>query len=188
MIVTAFKRRWKKLGYQFASAVVYVGLLYVADGLNDRYQEAKYFRDVFAVSGKFSSPTFSYYSERAFNGDGYSIEVFALPECIRKRFATFDGKAMAAFPQKPEYRNKWKTSPWRETPALPSDKKYIDFALTSFGSTEVQRYQDVIRELLSKKGVYVVYFYFDHGDYPGDIDLFVVDPINDHLYVINFNT
>ncbi|MDP1581369.1 MAG: hypothetical protein Q8M02_13935 [Candidatus Didemnitutus sp.] len=188
MIVTAFKKRWKKLGYQFASAVVYVGLLYVAGVLHDRYEEAQYFRGVFAVSGTLPTPTFSYDSERAFNGDGYSIQVFALPKSVRERFESFDEKALGALPQKPDYRSQWKTSPWRKTPMQSSENKYLDFALSNFGPAEVRYHQKAIRELVGKTGSYVAYFYFDHGDYPGNIDLFVVDLEGNRLYLINFNT
>ena len=188
MVVTAVKRRWRRLAYQAAAAVAYVGLLFLLDSWHYRYAEAQYFRGLFGVAGKLPDPTFSYDSERAFNGDGYSLAAFVLPPAVKAQFQSF-GETMAAYPQRPDYRSHWKTSPWRKTPSASSDKRYIDFALTSsFGSNVTLEHQKAIRVLLSRDGSFFAYFYNEFEGYLGDIDLFVVDPANDRLYLINFNT
>jgi hypothetical protein len=69
-----------------------------------------------------------------------------------------------------------------------SEKKYLDFALAGAWSEETAKHQEAIRELATKTGSYVAYFYYDHVDYPGDIDFFLIDLAGDRLYVINFNT
>lgn len=156
----------------------------------DKYEEAKYWEGLFSVSTKMADPIFSYHSERAFNGDGYSIEVFALPDVVAKRFLALDGALTKDFPKRPDYRSHWKTFPWRRAPFDVRLNEYLEFAeMGGRGLPGVDVQIARIRTALAHSSTYYAIFYNrpDKG-YLGDVDFFLVDLEAGLVYTINFNT
>lgn len=92
MIFTACKRRWKKLGLQFAGLFCCVALLYSAGAVYRGHELTRYHQALFHVAVKLPDPLFFYDSSRDFHGDGYSIDVYELPKAIHDRFEKFDEK------------------------------------------------------------------------------------------------
>jgi hypothetical protein len=191
MIYTAVKKRWKRLGLQvavpLAAFLVLMGVSWIVNELaHERYLEGLYDTRV-----DLGTPIFEYDSERAFNGDGYSISVYELPPPIRARFASADARLLSDFPKRPSYRDHWSFERWRRSPFDDKFQKYLDFALSSYDADRASGLSeqfDYIRKALSGDRAYYAFFYYSHGDYPGNIDLFIVDLEGNRLYSINHNT
>jgi hypothetical protein len=191
MIYTAVKKRWKRLTLQVAvplsAFLVLMGISWIVNELaHERYLEG--LCDTKVDLGR---PIFEYDSERAFNGDGYSISVYELPSSIRARFEAADDRLLSDFPKHPSYRDHWSFERWRRSPFDEKFQKYLDFALSSYDSDRASGLSEQfesIRNALSGDGAYYAFFYYSHGDYPGDIDLFIVDLKGNRLYFINHNT
>ena len=186
--VTLIKRRWRKLGYMCAVPVSVYALLFlltfVISGFEERFEN----RGVFGVFTAFRDPVFEYDSPRAFNGDGYSISIYTLPASVRKRFETADPEFLGKFPRRPAYRSAWFAEPWRQSPIDKRFERYLSFALSTYGTSELSVPFAAIREALAEPGTFYSFFAYDHGDYPGNVDFFIVDLKRNRLYIINHNT
>lgn len=180
---TAVKRRWKKFGLQLAipivASILLIGLTRLALSIADDH----YLQDLYDTEVDLGLAIFEHNSTRSFNGDGDSISVYHLPNKIRSRFESVDKRLLTDFPKLPSYRDNWKVRPWREAPFDEADKQYLDFAL--FGASGKSK---EICKALSRKGTYYAFFYYNHGDHPGNIDFFIVDLVEGRLYSINVNT
>lgn len=191
IIYNAFKRRWRRVGVLVAvPAVVSIGL-WSMDSVIEAKEYPKYLSNLYDTDVALGQALYQYDSPRAFNGDGYSLSVYELPAKVRARFQSADKRLLSEFPKRPDYRDHWTPRPWREAPFDPSLKKYLDFALGEYDSERASGLSSqfqAIREALSRKGVYYAFFAYDHGNYPGNIDLFIVDLKGGRLYSINHNT
>ncbi|WP_236919136.1 hypothetical protein [Ereboglobus luteus] len=191
IVYTAVKKRWKKLGIQVAAPlIIYLMLISISPPVN-KLGYKQYLKGLYGTNVNFEPPIFEYNSERAFNGDGYSISVYELPRSIRARFESADEKLFTEHPKRPSYRNHWKVEHWREGPFEEEFKHYLNFALSAYGESdgsELLKQFDAIRQAVMRKGTYYAFFYYAHGEHPGDIDLFIIDITNNRLYSINHNT
>jgi hypothetical protein len=191
LVYTAVKRRWKRLGVQIVIPIVAFGLLMAISsilnaGAYDRYLEGLY--DTKVSLGK---PIFEYDSERAFNGDGYSISVYEMPATIRKRFEAADERLLTDFPKHPSYRDHWSFERWRQSPFDEKFTEYLDFALSSYDAGNAPKltdHFDAIRAALKRQGTFYAFFYNRPSGHVGDVDFFVVDLVGGRLYSINHNT
>jgi hypothetical protein len=191
MYRTARKRLWRKLGLLVTFPALYFGALSSVSYIADDYAYARELEMTFNTKVKLGKPIYSYESPRSFNGDGYSIWVYNLPESVKLRFESFDKSLAADYPHKPDYRSHWKTVAWQMTPLSSEHNDYLDFALSSYdlhNNPELKSIYDDIRVLMKTPGTFYAYHYYDPGDYPGNIDMFIVDYLNNRLIVINHNT
>ncbi len=136
-------------------------------------------------------PVFEYDSGRSIHGDGFSLAVYEIPAEIRKRFEAADERLRDHYPQLSEHRRDWRTVGWREAPLDPELRKYIDFALCSYDqgqSTRVAAEFDSIRTALTRRRTHYGLRVYDHGESPGNVDLYIVDLDGGRLYIINHNT
>lgn len=192
VIYTAVKKRWKRVRLQLGIPIVFYALLFGISTLASVYERKQYFVDLFDAKDELSAPLYEYDSPRAFNGDGYSLSIYELPPAVRARFETADAKLLLQFPKRPSVRSHWQEEHWRSSPFDEKFSRYLDFALTSY---DVGREPGLaeqfakIREILSRNGdAYYAFFYFSHGDRPGDIDFFLIDLRGNRVYLINHNT
>lgn len=187
LITTACKRRWKKLGLQLGIPFVGFLLLLGATKITDSLAYERYLRNTYDVDVDLGQPLYQYDFERAFNGDGYSMTVYNLPNEIKTRFESADERLLKDFPKLPGYRDRWTAKRWRASPVDNESKPYLSFALMG-GDSSAETHQAALRSALSGDSAYYAYFHYDHSDNPGNVDFFVVDLKNDLLYVINLNT
>ena len=189
MMVTVLKKRWKLLCLQlsipFAGFIMIAGLSWIANkGADDRYLEG-----LFDTSGiALDEPIFQYHSDRAFNGDGYSIVIYELPANVRARFEAVDEKLLTDFPKHPSYRDHWSFERWKPAPLDEEFQNHLNFALSSYDSRkepELVEHFERIRGILSGINAYYAFFY---SGMPGNIDFFIVDLGGNCLYFINHNT
>jgi len=191
VIRTASRKNWKKLGYQIGIPIVAFLILSGVTAVDEHFARKRYYEDLFDAKGELGTALFEYDSERAFNGDGYSISIYQLPPSIRARFESKDDRLLIQFPKKASYRDRWTKVSWREAPVEDQFTQYLDFALSrlySWKAPELLNHFEAIRRAMSRSGTYYSFFHYDHGDHPGNIDLFIVDLKEGRLYLINFNT
>jgi hypothetical protein len=190
--IMAYRKQWRKVAKSaLIPTAVYaiITLLAVVAGYWD--QHTQYTR-IFGVSCQLTDPVYSYDSERAFNGDGYSLAIYVLPDTVRKRFEHPDVELLNTFPKHSEIdRGHWSTEFWRQGPVDPRFSKYVHFALSSYDQQKNQPLMDAfaaIQNALARTDAYYAFFKYDHRDYPGDIDFFLVDLKTGRIYIINHNT
>lgn len=191
MIATAVKKSWKKLGILVAIPLALFLTLRISTEVIDSFAYRAYLRGIYDTRVSLGVPVFEYHSERFWNGDGYSIQVYELPESIRKRFETVDESLLQEFPRRPSYRDDWSTEYWREAPMKPEFFDYLHFATTSYGINregKLESHFANIHEAMNRNRTFYAFFKYDHGDYPGNIDMFIIDLEKNVLYEINHNT
>lgn len=186
-----FKKKWKRVGFQIAIPVtVYACVAGVSLHSSSR-AHADYLVGLFDTEFEPGEAIFEYDSDRAFNGDGYSISVFELPAKIRKRFESADARLLSEFPKLPNWRKEWRFERWSEAPMDDRFKNHLDFALSSYDAGKAPGLSskfEAIRKALNRKGTYYALFYSGGGASIADIDLFIVDLAEGRLYIINHNT
>ena len=90
VIISALNKRWRKLVILAAVPVAAFGILLITTGIIDRAEYKNYLSDIYDTDVDYDDPVFEYDSERSFNGDGSSIEIYELPDSIRERFESVD--------------------------------------------------------------------------------------------------
>ena len=121
IVYTAFKKRWRKLGLQILIPVITYGFLFlILFFLNSKLYDNDLL-NMFNTKVELGTPVFEYHSERHFNGDGYSLSVYKLPESVKKRFFEADELFLNEFPKLPDYRSHWSQEHWREGPEDPGE-------------------------------------------------------------------
>ena len=168
--------------------LLWVGLFIgVTPGSRD-YADYRMTRDLFGTSITLGQPEIEYHSERAFNGDGYSIEVYKLNKGEINKIPDAQQK-IQSLPTRPSSRSHWQQTFWRQTPIKAEEEHLLEFALMGDASDEgVEKGRTLLNELAHKPGHYYSYFYFMHGQYPGDIDFFLFSPSKNLLILVNLNT
>lgn len=189
--ILAWRKQWRKLAHRALIPLgAYVLLTSVVGGISYYHHTTAHHR-VFAVKFDLGTPLFEYNSARAFNGDGYSISVYALPDAVRQRFEHPDPGLLAEFPQRSSDRSHWSVQPWRRAPVDPRFDKYVWFALSAYNQENNQALMSAfadIRAALAGGSAYYSFFHYDHGDHPGNVDFFLVDLAAGKLYLLNQNT
>jgi hypothetical protein len=151
-------------------------------------------RIAFGRAFRLGEPICEYHSERSFNGDGYSIAVFRVPEG-----RSFDSAVEATlndprYPEKPRYRDGWKLKLWTSTPPAEGEQVFIDFCLEDYGvkNQGLDQARGYLKLLMSEPGIYYAYFYFLHdfdgGTNVGGIDFFIYSPARRIFLTVNHNT
>ena len=191
MIRVALKRQWRRLIIFVAIPALALGLLYLWGWTSHQFRYARYLEGLFDTKVVLGPSIYSYDSGRAFNGDGYSIAVYELPQSIRDRFTSPDNHLFTEFPKRPDYRSHWKTVYWKQAPFDDSLSIFLEFALSAYdaGKTKgLEAHFDAIRTALRKPTTLYALFYNNPGKYVGNIDLFIVDLEAGRFYMINHNT
>lgn len=191
IIYSLFKKKWRRVGFQVGIPVAVYACLAGASALSSSKIHANYLAGLYDCEVTLGAAIYEYDSDRAFNGDGYSLSVHELPATIRRRFEAVDQRLLTEYPKHPSYRNHWSFEHWREAPFDDKFKEYLDFALSSYDAgmaPELNLHFGAIRNALARKGTYYAFFYNSPTNHIGDIDLFIVDLVKGRLYSINHNT
>ncbi len=191
MIYTAVKKRWRRLTLQVAGPLAAFLVLMGSSWIVNELAHERYLEGLYDTRVDLGTPIFEYDSERAFNGDGYSISVYELPSPIRARFASADARLLSDFPKHPSYRDHWSFERWRRSPFDEKFQEYLDFALSRYDAgnvSELTNHFEAIRSALKREGSFYAFFYNRPSGYLGDVDFFIVDLVGGRLYSINHNT
>jgi hypothetical protein len=161
MIYTAVKKRWKRLGFMVAIPTSAILFLLGLTAIINAGEFERYLEGLFETEVVLGEPLFQYDTERAFNGDGYSMAVYELPSTIRARFEAADERLLSDYPKRPHYRDHWSVERWRRAPFNGRFQEHLDFALSSYHSDHVRGLAEefrLIREALSGTGAYYAFF------------------------------
>ncbi len=191
IIYSLFKKRWKSVALQITIPVAILTGLVGVSALCAPKIFTDYLTGLYDCNVTLGSPIFEYDSARAFNGDGYSLSVYDLPDTIRQRFKAMDQRLLNEYPKRPSERQHWQSEHWREAPFDGKFQDYLDFALavsTSDPDLKPSTHFNLIRKALGRKGTYYAFFFYMHGNSIGNIDFFIVDLDGGRLYAINHNT
>ncbi len=189
--VLAWRKQWRKFAYHALVPLTAYVLLTAVIGLASYYHHTTTHYRVFDTKFDLGKPLFEYDSERAFNGDGYSIAVYKLPDVVRKRFEQPDDRLLSAFPERSSDRSHWSVESWRQSPVDSRFAKHVSFALSAYDQQENSKLMDVfnaIQTALAGATAYYSFFSYSPGGYVGNIDFFLVDLANGKIYIINHNT
>ena len=187
VICSAFKKRWQRVGIQLAI------LCTVVMGLVGAWHFLKEDRltSLFDCEVELSPALFKYASERHFNGDGYSIWVYDLPATVRARFESADRRLLTKYPKSSDIGGRWRTEHWRKTPFEGEFQDGLQLVLSSYDAKEapeISSHLEAIRQTLDAEGSYYALFYYRAIDRISDIEFFLVDLVNNRLYIVNHNT
>lgn len=182
-------KQWPRLRKLILIPLIGSVLFLGVDAMVRHLSYREYLANLYGTKVTLGKPLFSYDSERSFNGDGYSITIYELPDSIRQRFSSADETLLSEFPKRPGYRKHWQSERWRRTPFEARFAKYLKFALSEYSPTSGLESQFAeIRKILAEEGRFYSFFYNQHDDRPGDADFFIIDLPGNRLYVINHNT
>lgn len=182
-ISTIYYKKWRLVAFQIILPVVCLGFLSI-------YLELRFVNRIFGRSQFIGRPIYEFHSDRSLNGDGFSLEVNKLPEDLKKHFFQLSQADLKKIPEKAEYLDKWGTCSWAKTPFDEKNKKYLDFVLSDYGDRSKPFQENIqrVKDALAAPGNFHSFFYLDHGERPGNVDLFVIDVKNDFIFFLNLNT
>jgi len=189
----AKKRKWVGficLAVVLLFLVVFPGLTWGILPGSSVYQDLIRTRKLTGKSFLLGEPKLSEHSERFFNGDGSSIVVYSISDKVASGLTDPSARFFEGFPLRPGYRSDWEATRWRKTPSQPMDEVFIKFVGIN---TETKEFghdnpRHVAARLLTEEGNFYSYFYYMHGDYPGNVDVFIISPKERLLVIANLNT
>ncbi len=186
-------RRKRRLRWFIAGPLLGYAILYGLTALGNSHLRLLHRRECFGAWEDPGKPIHLYASERSFQGDGYSFAVYPLPGVIRQRFTKADDSFLLSHPKLPDYRRDWTAEHWREGPVDPRFRAQVDMALYDPANQRKEdpalaSYQESMRKALARKGAYHAFFHYTRGGTLMNVDFFVVDLVEDRLYIINLNT
>lgn len=153
------------------------------------YARFRYSRELFGRGFALGAPRHSYDSPRAFNGDGYSIEVFTTSDALTRWATSPPTEFGTTYPVLPSVRSRWSAIHWRSTPVGPDERKFLEFALMERAdSKDLEAARKLLERLANEPGHYFACFYFMHGDYVGNVDFFLLSPSERVFISVNHNT
>ncbi len=153
----------------------------------EKVQERNYNEELTGFKFNDGEKIYEYETERAFNGDGYSIWVYKIDNSTANYFKKPNREFFIKYP-KTELRNHWKSELWKKTPFDKKEQKFLDFA-----HTELDKLDFELEDLLSEEGNYYSYEYLTHDFnngtiFIGNIDFYIICPERKIIVKINHNT
>ncbi|OUS19110.1 hypothetical protein A9Q93_02750 [Nonlabens dokdonensis] len=126
-------------------------------------------------------------SERAFNGDGYSINIYKLDDEVAQYFMSPNEDFFNNYPKR-GIRDDWQITHWKKTPHNQSEKGFVGFAYSQLYDLNFE-----LEDLLIEEGNYYAYKHdmydvFDPDYYRGNIDFYIICPKRKIIVKINHNT
>ena len=103
IIVSLVRKKWswKRACLQVAFPVVVFAALWLLQGPLAEKAYSDYLVGLFDTKAKLGRTSYEYASPRSFNGDGYTISVYDLPDSVRRRFQNADQRLLQEFPKRP---------------------------------------------------------------------------------------
>lgn len=190
VVILATRRQWKKIAcWTLIPLGIYLPFSGLVLAVSHHHFSTTHHR-IFGAKFDLGEPLFEYQSPRGFNGDGYSIRVYPLPDVVRQRFSAAD-RGLPQLPPTSFDRKDWQSQPWQAAPLAPEFEKHLAFTLALYDQRQNQDLLNAfsaIREALAGPSAYYAFRYYMHGDHPGNIDFYLVDLADGKIYLINHNT
>ncbi|HEY5312781.1 MAG TPA: hypothetical protein VIK18_09685 [Pirellulales bacterium] len=187
----------RQLAIIISAAIFFAFVWHAAETASQREE----MQNLTGVAFSLGAPEHWYDTGPSFNGDGYTIEQYRLPESVARQFLKLPAKA-ADRPMLHAPSASWKVVHWRTGPPDPSDMPYIDFALgASYGlpgdllgqEREARRIQASARASLARQTTHFAYFYkasvFPDGRlWVQNVVLYVLDAPGHRFFRVDFDT
>ena len=153
----------------------------------DKIQEKSYNLEITGFEFNNGETFYEYESERAFNGDGYSIWIYEIDQITANYFKNPNDIFFKKHPRS-ELRSHWKTEFWKRTPFDKKEQQFLDFAHISLDKLDFE-----LTDLLNEHGNYYAYEHYTHhfsdeSVYIGNIDFYIICPNRRIIVKINHNT
>ena len=155
-----------------------------SQAISDRFYVAELTGNQFWVTASFQNN-----SERAFNGDGYSIYIYEISDDVANSFLTPTSGFFTEFPKSD--RNSWTKVTWSKSPIKESEHKILDFAIwtrSTLAESNKLKETKLIRRILAEKGNYYAYAVSIQSYGVSDVDFYILSPKEKKLICINKNT
>ena len=128
-------------------------------------------------------PIEEYHSERAFNGDGYSIDIYELNSQQNMYFESPNPEFYTEYPAE-ELREDWETNRWEKTPLKKEDMPAFCVAVLYRNKVQID-----LNEIVNEDGNYYAYQFFRHNEVIiGNVDFYIISPKRKLFILINLNT
>lgn len=152
----------------------------------DRYQERQHNFQLTGFEFNEGISIYKYETERAFNGDGYSIWINKINDETVEYFKNPSTDFFKQYPSK-SIRSDWQHEVWKRTPFNKEEKKFLDFAHHSLTELEFE-----LEDLLNENGNYYSYQYkmlepSDGKSMVWNIDFQIICPKRKMIVTINHN-
>ena len=190
VIYSLFKRRWREALLQTAIPVTTIAALALAFLGLDAWERSTYSARAYDVDADIEDSLYRYSTPPAFGG-GYHFEVYAMPEAIRRRFASPDERLLSHFP-------KWKPGPdrrlqhWTRAPIAAELQEAVDVALKHGYPREIPELLPFVadaQDALTRPDAFFALCATGSAQYYGpsfeSIVLYVADLRSGRIYVIS---
>jgi len=154
--------------------------LVILMGCSPQTMDAEFYKHYLGVDILPLKEVFSYKEESA-PGEGFSYTIIQY-----KNEGKLDFKK--GYPIKDEYKQNWKVSEWKETPAIDNEKDFDIIFKYSINDKKIRTKIDEIKDIMKKKGNYYCYYYKKSSDYVESINLYIIDVEAKTLHVFNIET
>lgn len=153
----------------------------------EKIQEKKYNRELTGIEFNDGDLVYEYKTQRAFNGDGYSIWIYKIDDQTAEYFKNPKEEFFNKHP-KTKLRSDWESEFWKRTPFDKKEQKFFDFA-----HSELNELNFELEDLLYENGNYYAYEYYVHNlgklkYITGNIDFYILCPNRKLIVKINHNT
>ena len=153
-------------------------------------REGFYCQALFGRWMMLSKARLTYDSPRAFNGDGYSIDVIDMSEEFWSWLEANKVELIADYPKKPSIRSEWEQVLWHKTPITDAETNYLEFATVEYGESEGQLAQarELLLKLATADGSIIAYCHKTVSYGIADIDFYLLNPRAKVFIRVNHNT
>jgi hypothetical protein len=148
----------------------------------EKAQERRYNIELTGFEFNDGELIYEYETQRAFNGDGYSIWIYKIDDQTAEYFKQPKEEFFTKHPRT-GLRSHWEPEFWKKTPFDKQEQKFLDFADSSLDDLDFE-----LEDLLYEKGNYYAYEYYMHSFGVGNIDFYILCPKRKLIVKINHNT
>ena len=153
------------------------------------YRDCYYSNQWFGRIGLLGNLRLYYHSEREFNGDGYSIDVFDISDSFAAWAASPPAEFTIRYPIKPEFRSHWNSIAWHKTPIPAEEVPFLDTAMSERADDpKLEAAIKLLKKLANEPGNYIAIRYHGQAASVADIDFFLLSPSEKTFILVNFNT
>jgi hypothetical protein len=171
------KKRWKPA----VMMIVIAAFLCASPSLYIKMKSRRFFQNTFNVAAELVDPIHEY-SNRDFQGDGATFDVYELPESIRERFESPDKEWMSDYPLQLE---DYAMIPWQESPIEPRTQKYIEFAMGLHDPNSAKEgYLSKAHQAIRRENAFYSICFKTDGENLRFVCVYIVD-LEDSLIYIN---
>ncbi|MCM8540814.1 MAG: hypothetical protein NE328_11115 [Lentisphaeraceae bacterium] len=183
------KKDWKKVKLLASIPIAFYLILISSTYLAHQSDFYNYFVNVFGTEFDYEDPILEYHSDRAFNGDGISYEMYKLPVKVRERFSQKGLSALKNYPS--EVYDGWSIVHWQKIPYKENHQSLFNMLLVSdvfFDDSSKSKIIKQAQESISSPNTFYACFYYRNITSPLNVTLFIIDLEKNLFFRLNIDT